>query len=126
MLPVLISRSLVTGSTSHKKITSDVSRILYYYYNDKLTLFMFCFCNELFFVCLYLNASVRTPISSTVLPRLVASTALAQQFPILTKIAMSITWPQLIGLLNFPLCFGKQIINVVQFWKASKIVSVQV
>lgn len=33
------------------------------------------------------------------------------------------TWPQLIGLLCFPIMFAKQVINVVQFWKASKIVS---
>jgi CDP-diacylglycerol--inositol 3-phosphatidyltransferase len=80
---------------------------------------MFCFCNELFFVCLYLNASVRTPILSSAW---VLSSPLIE-YPNLAKFAASITWPQLIGLINFPLCFGKQIINVVQFWKASKVVS---
>lgn len=93
--------SLATGSGSHKKITQDVSRILWLYYNNKATLFTFCFCNELFFVALYLMAFIDTPISKSI----------------------SLTWPQLIALLNFPIMFGKQIINCVQFWKASKIVS---
>lgn len=112
----------MTGSKSHKKITSDVSRILWYYYNNKMTLFIFCFCNELFFVCLYLNAFVRTPISSHVLPRLVGKTILGRIFPSLVSWCATLTWPLFIGILNFPICAGKQIINVVQFWKASKIV----
>lgn len=29
-------RSLATGSTSHKTVKSDVSRILWYYYNDNV------------------------------------------------------------------------------------------
>ncbi len=93
--------SLVTGSSSHKKITQDVSRILWLYYNNKVTLFTFCFCNELFFVALYLAAFIDTPISK----------------------GFWLTWPQLLALVNFPIMFGKQIINCVQFWKASKIVS---
>lgn len=67
-------------------------------------LFLFCFCNELFFVALYLNALIHTPIF--------ASGAL-----------WGVTWPQVLCAINFPLCFGKQIISIVQFWKASKIVS---
>jgi hypothetical protein len=31
-------RSLATGSTSHKTVKSDVSRILWYYYNDNVGL----------------------------------------------------------------------------------------
>lgn len=31
-----------------------------------------------------------------------------------------ITWPQVVAVGTFPICLGKQIINVVQFWKASK------
>ena len=33
-----LRRSLVTGSSSHKAVTSDVSRILWYYYNDSVRL----------------------------------------------------------------------------------------
>lgn len=32
-------RSLTTGSSSHKTVTSDVSRILWYYYNDSVGIF---------------------------------------------------------------------------------------
>ena len=38
VLPALRS-SLVTGSRSHKLVTSDVSRILWYYYNDSVSVF---------------------------------------------------------------------------------------
>jgi CDP-diacylglycerol--inositol 3-phosphatidyltransferase len=34
----------------------------------------------------------------------------------------SVTWPQIIAAITAPVCFAKQVINVVQFWKASKIV----
>ena len=33
---VCVLSSLVTGSRSHKLVTSDVSRILWYYYNDSV------------------------------------------------------------------------------------------
>ena len=33
----LFYSSLVTGSTSHKLVTSDVSRILWMYYNDPVS-----------------------------------------------------------------------------------------
>ena len=33
-----------------------------------------------------------------------------------------LTWPQLLAILTGPVCFGKNVINCVQFWKASKIV----
>jgi len=38
----------------------------------------------------------------------------------MTRTAHAITLPQLIAVLTFPICAGKQIINLVQFWKASK------
>ena len=31
-----------------------------------------------------------------------------------------LTWPQLLAVVSFPVCFAKQVINCVQFWKASK------
>jgi CDP-diacylglycerol--inositol 3-phosphatidyltransferase len=53
--------------------------------------------------------------------------ALVQVSPELFKwtswLVKNVTWPQLVGAVTFPICAGKQIINVVQFWKASKIVS---
>ncbi|PPQ63084.1 hypothetical protein CVT24_005939 [Panaeolus cyanescens] len=93
--------SLVTGSTSHKLVTSDVSRILWLYYNDSRTLFFVCAGNELFFVCLYLMRWTTTPISPALLGHL--------------------TYPQLMAYLTAPIFLLKNIINVVQLWKASKI-----
>jgi len=93
--------SLVTGSTSHKLVTSDVSRILWMYYNDSRTLFFVCAGNELFFVSLYLIKWTTTPIGLAGLGDL--------------------TYPQFMALLTFPIFAIKNIINVVQLWKASKI-----
>ncbi|KAH7923874.1 CDP-diacylglycerol--inositol 3-phosphatidyltransferase [Leucogyrophana mollusca] len=97
--------SLVTGSRSHKLVTSDVSRILWYYYNDSRTLFFMCAGNELFFVSLYLVKSINSPIGLGVYSHYLAG----------------LTYPELIAYLSFPVCLGKNIINLVQLWKASKI-----
>lgn len=34
---------------------------------------------------------------------------------------IKLSWPMLIAIICFPICLGKQIINCVQFWKASKV-----
>ncbi|KAH7889282.1 phosphatidylinositol synthase [Phlebopus sp. FC_14] len=116
--------SLVTGSRSHKLVTSDVSRILWYYYNDSRTLFFMCAGNELFFVSLYLMKWIHTPISES-LPLWLTSLSLPfLVHPFLTSVLTcitSFTWPQLVALCSFPICFTKNVINVVQLWKASKI-----
>jgi len=101
--------SLVTGSTSHKLVTSDVSRILWLYYNDSRTLFLICAGNELFFVALYLMKWVHTPIGL----------AVHSTYPPLSL--TDVTYPQIMALISFPICFTKNIINLVQLWKASKI-----
>lgn len=31
-----------------------------------------------------------------------------------------LTWPQVMAAITFPICFVKQAINAVQFWKAAK------
>ncbi|KAF9456773.1 CDP-diacylglycerol-inositol 3-phosphatidyltransferase [Collybia nuda] len=94
--------SLVTGSRSHKLVTSDVSHILWLYYNDSRTLFFVCAGNELFFVSLYLMKWVTDPIGlPTPLPNL--------------------TYAQAVALISLPVCFLKNVINLVQLWKASKI-----
>jgi len=94
--------SLVTGSTSHKLVTSDVSRILWLYYNDSRTLFFMCAGNELFFVSLYLMKWIETPIG-------------------LPGFFSNLTYPQLVAASTFPIFLGKNIINMVQLWKAAKI-----
>lgn len=130
--------SLTTGSSSHKTVTSDVSRILWYYYNDSTTLFLFCAGNEIFFVALYLNAFYTTPflsdnwaITGQVLRLLSVPTdatgpwSFALAHPKLAAgiaaFIRQLTWPQILASLTFPICFAKNVINVVQFWKASKI-----
>jgi len=100
--------SLVTGSTSHKLVTSDVSRILWLYYNDSRTLFLICAGNELFFVALYLMKWIHTPIA-------------LGAYSIYAPFLMDMTYPQAMALFSFPICFTKNIINLVQLWKASKI-----
>lgn len=42
---MFVHSSIITGSSSHKLVTSDVSRILWLYYNDRVsTGFSFCGC----------------------------------------------------------------------------------
>jgi len=97
--------SLKTGSRSHKLVASDVSRILSYYYTDARVLFVICAGNELFFVALYLMKWVDTPIGLT------SSWSFAEKM----------TYPLAMALISFPVCFTKNVINMVQLWKASKI-----
>jgi CDP-diacylglycerol--inositol 3-phosphatidyltransferase len=43
--------------------------------------------------------------------------------PELARVAQfiaTVSWPHLLALITFPICFGKNVINVVQLWKASK------
>ena len=61
-----------------------------------------CAGNELFFVSLYLMKWISAPIG-------------------LDGYFEALTWAQLVALLTFPVCFGKNVINMVQLWKASKI-----
>ena len=93
-------------------------------------LFAFCFFNEVFFVCAYLNFYERTPIYNSVVMQLLSSFfdfhAVAKLLPgpivSVFNYLGSVSWAQMVGALTFPIMVGKQIINVVQFWKASKIV----
>ncbi|KAG7452593.1 CDP-diacylglycerol-inositol 3-phosphatidyltransferase [Guyanagaster necrorhizus] len=100
--------SIITGSSSHKLVTSDVSRILWLYYNDRRTLFLVCAGNELFYVALYLVKWIDTPI----VPLLHPSTP---------SFLVGMTYQQMIAWLSAPVCILKNIINLVQLWKASKI-----
>ncbi|KAH9813889.1 CDP-alcohol phosphatidyltransferase-domain-containing protein [Melampsora americana] len=93
--------SMVAGSKSHKTVSKKQSRILHSYYTNSNTLFIFCACNEIFFVCLYLAHWYKPIIHS--------------------DLTFHLTWPELMAILMFPICFGKQLINVIQFWKASKL-----
>ncbi|KAJ1309792.1 hypothetical protein OPQ81_006557 [Rhizoctonia solani] len=119
--------SLVTGSKSHKAVTSDVSRILWYYYNDSTTLFTFCACNELFFVSLYLiSFGPYKPVGgpfTAIANFLLSFQPAGAPIPALDSASQffaNLSWPDLLALTTFPISFAKNIINVVQLWKASK------
>lgn len=126
--------TLLAGEDSHKKVQSDVSFILHLYYHDPVcvilltsssfnsflrqtTLFAFCAGNELFFIGLYLMKSYAgaSPIGYPFLQ--LALLAPKSWAPLIA----SLTWPQLLAVTTAPICLGKNIINVVQLWKASKI-----
>jgi len=113
--------SLVAGSRSHKTVTQEHSRILWLYYNNKATLFLFCFGNEAFFVALYLINFYRTPmgISSPYLMSLLPPT-IRHSIPLwFWSSLQKLTFPQVIAVLSFPICLGKQIISCIQFFKAA-------
>ncbi|CAE6426680.1 unnamed protein product [Rhizoctonia solani] len=119
--------SLVTGSKSHKAVSSDVSRILWYYYNDSTTLFVFCAANELFFVALYLiSFGPYKPVGgpfTTIADLLLTFQPSGAPIPALdsaAKFIANLSLPDLLALISFPISFAKNVINVVQLWKASK------
>ena len=66
-------------------------------------MFIVCAGNEAFFVALYLMKWIRTPIGLS--------------HPYLVEL----TWPQLAAFICFWVSLFKNIVNVVQLWKASKI-----
>jgi len=113
--------SLTSGSRSHKSVTKEQSRILWSYYNNQRTLFLVCAGNELFFVCLYLIKWYTKPIGIdplTILPILPRS--LLSSIPVsIWAVLRYLTWPQLLAFVTFPVCALKQVINVVQFYKAA-------
>lgn len=88
--------SLESGSKSHKLVDQKRSYILNLYYSNNKVLFAFCACNELFFLSAYLLA----------FPRLQAQ-----------------WWPWIAAAVTAPLCFGKQIISVVQMVKAAHVLA---
>ncbi|KAG1461247.1 hypothetical protein G6F46_003551 [Rhizopus delemar] len=84
--------SMVSGSSSHKKISEEQSWYLRIYYTNNIVLFIMCAGNELFFVLLYiLNFSG----------------------------ALNVYWWAALSITG-SVCFGKQFINLVQIVNASK------
>lgn len=72
-----------------------------------MILFLVCAANELFFVALYLMKWVHTPLS--------ASLGLAPTY------WTSFTWAEAMAIICLPICTLKNFVNLVQLWKASKI-----
>lgn len=74
----------------------------------------------MFFICLYLiKWEPGVPIGSP-FPEL--ATLTATSFPkFIPTFIVGMTWLKLLASFTFPIFLGKNIINVVQLWKASKI-----
>ncbi|WBW71837.1 CDP-diacylglycerol--inositol 3-phosphatidyltransferase Pis1 [Schizosaccharomyces osmophilus] len=99
------------GAKSHKSMTNKHSWLLRMYYSNNNVLFVFCAANEMFFVALYLLSF--TPASPPKLgfvrvPTFVYSTGY-----------LPLSYPTLLTVLCGPICFAKQLINVVQLVNAS-------
>ncbi|EXJ61025.1 CDP-diacylglycerol-inositol 3-phosphatidyltransferase [Cladophialophora yegresii CBS 114405] len=136
--------SLTTGGQSHKKVEASRSWVLHLYYTNKTVLFLFCALNELFFIALYL-LSFSSPLLS---PSLLVtsdkggSTATSAQpgspahprpsaifvnpwsagaMEMARANKMDSTVPWILAGLSAPVMFGKQVINVIQLVKASKL-----
>lgn len=71
-----------------------------------------CAGNELFFVALYLMKWIQSPISESLAPGIAS---------FLPALLLTLTWPEIMAISSFWVCFAKNIINIVQLWKASKI-----
>lgn len=115
--------SIASGNRSHKTVTKEQSWILWSYYNNSRTLFIFCAANELFFVALYILNTYHTPLLNLrSLPPSFQQT-LRTMPPVVAKWIATVSWPQLLAIATFPIMAGKQIINGVQFWKAAKLLT---
>ena len=89
--------SLTLGSSSHKKVNPSTPFLLRLYYQNSIVLFLVCAGNELFFMTWYLSST-----------GLLTTGLLNQQF----------IWT--LSLLSFPICFFKQVLNVVQLVGSSQ------
>jgi CDP-diacylglycerol--inositol 3-phosphatidyltransferase len=81
-------------------------------------LFTMCAGNEVFFVALYLIKWDYTPLYTLLPYSVVTSPVFVENFPPALK---HLTAAQLIAGLTLPISLGKNIINLVQAWKASKV-----
>ncbi|KAJ3559341.1 hypothetical protein NM688_g408 [Phlebia brevispora] len=98
--------SLVTGSRSHKAVRSEVSWFMSVYYRPTV-LFLACAGNELFYVALYLAKWVHTP--------------LYQSLDVTPSFFTYFTWAEALAYICSPIWAYKNVINLIQLWKASKI-----
>ncbi|KAG8824383.1 CDP-diacylglycerol-inositol 3-phosphatidyltransferase [Serendipita sp. 401] len=109
--------TLTTGSRHHKEVKEDVSRILRWYYK-KSVLFTMCAGNELFFVALYLLKWDKTPLYTLFPYAWTSSELFVENVP---RFALRLTFAQALAAITFPISLGKNIVNIVQAWKASKV-----
>jgi len=72
-------------------------------------------------VALYVAHTYSTPLGLKPLLHLLPH-SVTDLLPIMWYHSLeNITWPQVVALITFPVMAGKQVINCVQFWKASKL-----
>jgi CDP-diacylglycerol--inositol 3-phosphatidyltransferase len=119
-ITILIPSSLNQGVSSHKKIPKEQSWILRQYYGNNVVLFLFCACNELFFVSIYLLSFPPPPNSP---PRLGMNKL--SRFLQLTLFlgyirGVPLSYPYLLAFITFPICAFKNWINVIQMINAAK------
>ncbi|KAG2190902.1 hypothetical protein INT46_006355 [Mucor plumbeus] len=88
--------SMISGSSSHKKISEKQSWYLRIYYNNNIVLFIMCAGNELFFVALYVLKYTGS---------------------------LNFLWWSVLSVTGV-ICFAKQFINVVQIINASKTLAI--
>lgn len=89
--------SHTAGESSHKIIPADANPLLKWYYQSRIVLFFVCAGNELFFILLYVYSFIDLTNFS------LFAKALLYSFT----------------LVSFSVCLLKQIINVIQFVRAS-------
>eukprot|EP00160_Parvularia_atlantis_P017343 Unigene5923_Nuclearia_a/m.18137 Unigene5923_Nuclearia_a/g.18137 ORF Unigene5923_Nuclearia_a/g.18137 Unigene5923_Nuclearia_a/m.18137 type:complete len:133 (-) Unigene5923_Nuclearia_a:66-464(-) len=94
--------SLMSGSSSHKKVSDDTNWFLRLYYESRLVLFLMCAGNELFFVMLYVIYHFEGP-----------TLALGDGLPTVSLLLV-------ITLLSFPVFAGKQVLSVIQMYGAAQ------
>ncbi|CEP13823.1 hypothetical protein [Parasitella parasitica] len=88
--------SMISGSSSHKKISEKQSWYLRIYYTNNIVLFLMCAGNELFFVALYVLKFTGP---------------------------LNLLWWCVLAVTGV-ICFAKQFINVVQIVNASKTLAI--
>ena len=109
--------------------------------HSQIVLFLFCACNEIFFIALYLlsfsspilSPSLLLPLPNTPgsstqpgnpahpLPSMLfASPYSAGALELARANKMDSTWPWIIAGVSFPVMAGKQFLNIVQLVKASR------
>ncbi|GAB7359854.1 hypothetical protein MBLNU230_g7382t1 [Neophaeotheca triangularis] len=126
---------------SHKNVTARAGRLMQIYYTSKTVLFVTCALNELFFIALYLLCFSSPYITPMLLPSdpnkqpttlqpgspaspepslLFESPFSAGAMEMARANKMDSTLPWILTIASFPVMFAKQIINVVQLWKAAQ------
>ena len=82
--------TLTKGGDNHKNIRAEANPLLRIYYKDRVVLFVFCACAELFYIFLYLMYFFQTPL------------------------LFGLSLCQLGALINMPIFVAKQVINIFQ------------